>query len=141
MDISHLFRPPLVWLVLAEAVLIGILGLVVWHVWQDRFAPGGSAIAVQPALPPATRPPSQGASLASPAPPPGPASAVPRPGPTPGIRTDATFLARELVELNRVETAFQELEWRATRAITDAIQRYLVGVVLPSIERIERGER
>jgi len=41
-------------------------------------------------------------------------------------------------ELNRVEAAFEDLEWRMTKALADAIENYVERVVLPPIERSER---
>jgi hypothetical protein len=143
MSFTAFFRPPLVWLVSAEVVLVAILGAVAWHVWQERMPIGGHAAAgvpqvTAPALGPTSRPGSRPRPQ-SPAPPvPG---TTPRAGPTPGIRTDPDFLSRQLVELNRVEATFADLEWRVTRAVVDAIQRYVQGVVLPSIERSERSQR
>ena len=141
MNPSTLLRPPLVFLVLAEAVLVAILGAVAWHVWQDRFEPGPAAVAA--ASPPAALPVTTSrrpAGAASPSP--APVSTPPRnsrPGPTPGLRTDPGFLSRELSELNQVEQTFEDLEWRVTKAIVDGIRRYIEGVVLPTIERAESG--
>jgi len=42
-------------------------------------------------------------------------------------------------ELNRVEAAFEDLEWRMTKALADAIENYVERVVLPPIERSERS--
>jgi hypothetical protein len=139
MSFTAFFRPPLVWLVSAELVLVAVLGAIAWHVWQERSPAAGPAAAgvprvSAPPLRPTTRPRPQ------PSAPPVP-GATPRAGPTPGIRTDPDFLSRQLVELNRIETTFEDLEWRVTRAVVDAIQRYVEGVVLPSIERSERGRR
>jgi hypothetical protein len=138
MNPSTLFRPPLVFLVMAEAALVAVLGAVSWHVWQDRFGSAPAAVASQPAAPPSftTRQPALPGSPSPPATTPPP---TPQAGPSPGVRSDSSFLARELVELNRVEQTFEDLEWRATKAIVDGIQRYLEGVVLPSIERSESG--
>jgi hypothetical protein len=134
-----LLRPPLVFLVLAEAALVALLGAVTWHVWQDRLGPGPAPTAVS-ALP-AARPPvaaQHGPGLpASPSPPMSTPPPTPRPGPTPALRTDSSFLSRELGELNQVEQTFEDLEWRVTKAIVDGIQRYIEGVVLPTIERSE----
>jgi hypothetical protein len=141
MNPTALLRPPLVFLVLAEAALVAILGAVTWHVWQDRFG-SGSAVAVATAPPAAPPPAPTTGRHVPPAPaPPSVATApsTPLPGPTPGIRTDSSFLSRELFELNRVEQTFEDLEWRVTRAIVDGIQRYIEGVVLPTIERSESG--
>jgi hypothetical protein len=137
MSPSTLLRPPLVLLVMAEATLVAVLGAVSWHVWQDRFGPAPAAVASQPVAPPpsfTSRRPALPGSLSPPATSPPP---TPQAGPSPGIRTDSSFLSRELVELNRVEQTFEDLEWRVTKAIVDGIQRYLEGVVLPSIERSE----
>ncbi|HEY7199437.1 MAG TPA: hypothetical protein VIC57_04450 [Candidatus Dormibacteraeota bacterium] len=135
---SALIRPPVVWFAAAEAALIAVLGALTWHVWVDWMAA------------PAPAPPAGQVAAAPPAPPPGasvgpvqqaPAPPAPQVGPTPGIRTDAEFLSRQLSELNRVEATFEDLEWRVTKAIADAIQRYVEGVVLPSIDRSEAGSR
>jgi hypothetical protein len=140
MSPSTLLRPPFVFLVLAEAALVAILGAVAWHVWQDRFAPSPAAVAAPPAPAPVTtsrRPPApvpvspQALPVSTPP--------APQAGPTPGVRTDASFLSRMLVELNQVEQTFEDLEWRVTKAIVDGIQRYIEGVVLPTIERAESG--
>lgn len=140
MNPSTLFRPPIVFVVMAEAALVAVLGAVTWHVWQDRFgsAPPPAAVASGPVAPrPFT---SRLPGLpASPSPPPTLPVPTPAAGPTPGIRTDQSFLSRELGELNRVEQTFEDLEWRVTKAVVDGIQRYLEGVVLPSIERSESG--
>ncbi|HEY4025549.1 MAG TPA: hypothetical protein VGO86_03880 [Candidatus Dormibacteraeota bacterium] len=142
MSFTAFLRPPLVWLVTAEVVLIAIMGSVAWHVWQEH-APAAQVSAGVPPSPapsprPASRPVSRPRAQPSSSPAPG---ATPLARPTPGIRTDPDFVSRQLVELNRVETTFADLEWRVTRAVVDAIQHYLEGVVLPSIERSERGQR
>jgi len=139
MNLTALVRPPMVWLVVAEALLIAVLGLVTWHVWQQRIAPIGAAVA--PLVPaPLAGPATPRARLpASPAAAPG--TGAPQAGPTPGVRTDADFLSRELTELNQVEATFENLEWRLTSAVVNAIQGYVNGVVLPSIDRAEHGRR
>jgi hypothetical protein len=137
-----LLRPPIVFLVMAEAALVAILGAVTWHVWQDRFAaPGPAAVAALPATPPPAPTSRRGGlpALSSPSPPVSTPPPTSRPGPAPGLRTDSDFLSREMAELNRVELTFEDLEWRATKAVVDGIQRYLDGVVLPSIERSGSG--
>jgi hypothetical protein len=140
MNPSTALRPPLVLLVLAEAALIAILGAVAWHVWQDRFAPGPAAVAALPAPAPiATRYRPGPPATPSPPSPISTTPAAPQVGPTPGVRTDASFLSRMLVELNQVERTFEDLEWRVTKAIVDGVQRYIEGVVLPTIEHSESG--
>lgn len=134
MSSHRLFRPPMVWLTLAEAVLVVLLAFLVWHVWQTRFGPAPPVAALPTLSTPAD-------PDALPAPPSLPAAPSPQVGPTPGLRTDREFLTRQMVELNRVEATFEELEWRVSETLVSAIQRYLEGVVLPSIERSERGGR
>jgi len=137
MNPSSLFRPPLVFVVMAEAALVTGLGAVSWHVWQDRFGAAPAATAGRPAVPPAT----PAAPRARPLPSPSTSAtpAAPAVGPTPGLRSDAAFLSRMLVQLNRVEQVFEDSEWRVTKAVVDGIERYLEGVVMPSIERSESG--
>ena len=141
MNPTALLRPPLVFLVVAEALLVALLGAVTWHVWQDRFGPGPAPAAVSavPAAPPPAAVPRRSGLPVSPSPPVSTPPPTPRPGPTPALRTDSSFLSRELGELNQVEQTFEDLEWRVTKAIVDGIQRYIEGVVLPTIERGESG--
>jgi hypothetical protein len=142
MNPASLVRPPLVFVVLAEAALVTGLGAVSWHVWQDRFGPAPAAVASLPPTPrPAvrsSRPPTSAAASPSPAPVSTPPP-TPQPGPAPGLSTEPNFVSRMLVELNQVEGTFEDLEWRVTKLIVDGIQRYVEGVVMPSIEHSESG--
>jgi len=131
-----LFRPPLLWVTIAEFILFVAALTLAWHIWQWRLpraaSPGQAAVSAPMATPaPANSP----ATSPLPAPPAG----APEPGPMPGTRTDAAFLSRQMKELNRVEAAFEDLEWRMTKALADAIQNYVERVVLPPIERSERS--
>jgi hypothetical protein len=139
MSLADLFRPPLCWLALAELLIVGVLVAVLWHAWDARQPAPAVAAAPPRSLVPGSgrRPPPR------PSAPPSvlPTNLTPPAGPTPGIRTDPDFLARQMNELNRVEAAFAEVEWRATKATADAIRHYLDRVVLPAVERAERGGR
>jgi hypothetical protein len=139
MSLADLFRPPLCWLALAELLIVGVLVAVLWHTWEARRPPQAVAAAPPRALAPG--PGQQSQPQPSAAPSVLPTNLAPRAGPTPGIRTDPDFLARQMNELNRVEAAFAEVEWRATKATADGIQQYLDHVVLPAVERAERGGR
>jgi hypothetical protein len=140
MRLSSLLRPPLVWFTAAETALIGVLGVLTWHVWVERVAPAAAALGPPvAAAPPPPSVPGPAAPVLGQPPPAVPSPGPPAAGPTPGIRTDAEFLGRQLSELNRVEATFEDLEWRVTKAIADAIERYVQGVVLPSIERSEQS--
>ena len=113
--------------VLAELLIVGTLGVVAWRTWDSRSSPPAAAAPYRPPLPGAgrqhqqSRTPAEASAL--------PTAAAPTAGPTPGIRTDADFLSRQMGELNRVESAFADVEWRATKATADAIQYYLERVV------------
>ncbi len=142
MNIVLLFRPPLAWLLVAETLLVGAIGALAWHSWQGRHAPAAVAAAPGPAAT-AGAPALDRDRQAGPEPTPstGAADPSPRAGLPPGLRTDPEFLSGQLAELNRVESTFEKLEWRATSAIVDAIQHYVERVVLPSIERTEHAEQ
>jgi hypothetical protein len=131
-------RRPLLWLALVETLLVAAMSLYAWHVWSTRWGPRGAAAQAHSPQPPAQaidRPPRLSATPAvQPS-----ATATPAAGATTGLRTDPDFLARQMNELNQVESTFETLEWRATRAVVDAIQYYAEHVVLPSIERTEKA--
>jgi hypothetical protein len=132
MNLLLVFRPPLLWLVVAETIVVLATGLLAWHTWESRQVPLPPAVAQFPG---AFQPPP---SAAAPSAPPGSRS---QPVATPGIATDPAFLGHQLTELNRVEASFESLEWRVTKAIADAIQAYADRVVLPSIDRAEADRR
>jgi hypothetical protein len=140
MNPASLVRPPLVYVVLAEVALVTGLGAVSWHVWQDRFGPAPAAVAASPATPRPTVSTRAPRSPAEASPSPAPVSTPPptsQPGPIPGLRTDPNFVSRMLVELNQVEGTLEDIEWRATKLIVDGLQRYVEGVIMPSIEHSE----
>jgi hypothetical protein len=132
MNLLLIFRPPLLWLVVAETTLVLATGLIAWHTWQSR------QVSIPPVVArfPGTAQPSQPGATT-----PAPRDATPLPVATPGLATDPAFLSRQLTDLNRVEASFEALEWRVTRAIADAVQAYADHVVLPSIDRAEGGRR
>lgn len=141
-----LFRPPLVWVTIAECILVAAIAALSWHVWQSRHPSAPSATHVA-AAPPVSRPSASGQALGDAqlrppvSPTPAAAGAGPRTGPTPGTRTDPAFLSRQMVELNRVEATLEDLEWRMTKALVDGMQYYIEHVVVPGIERSEQGHR
>ena len=106
-----------------------------WHVWQSRQPATSRAAGPPPAASPvraAQRSP-QGLPVV-----PG-LSPPPRSGPTPGIRTDPDFLLRQMRDLNHDQSALERAEWHAVKAAIDAVRSYLQNVVLPAVERAERG--
>lgn len=140
-----LFRPPLVWITIAECILVAAIVVLTLHVWQGRH-PSGQAAAQVSAAPPIPHPSASGLAggdrerpPVSPSPAPaGPAVGT---GPPPGTRTDPAFLSRQMVELNRAQAMLADLEWRMTKALVDAMQHYIEHVVLPGIDRSEQDHR
>lgn len=133
MSLPALLRPPLVWLAVAEAIAVVVLTVVAWNVWSSRQGAPPAAAAAPVASPPAGA--TEGiAGAPTEVPSPTGMTASPEPGPTPGLRSDPDFLLRQFHEINRVETTLHEVQWRIIKALVDAIQRYLEGVVLPAVE-------
>lgn len=143
-----LFRPPLVWITIAECILVAAIVVLTLHVWQGRH-PSAQAPAQVAAAPPISHPSASGLAggdrqlrpPVSPSPAPAPAGPARGTGPPPGTRTDPAFLSRQMVELNRAEAALADLEWRMTKALVDGMQSYIERVVLPGIERSEQDHR
>jgi uncharacterized membrane protein len=134
-------RRPFLLVVAAEALLVAGLAGAAWHVWQSRATPPPAATIAAPPAPgrsdPAQlRPPQTSPPLPRP-PTPGPVAG----GPLPGIRTDPAFLDRQLRDINREQSSLEDLEWRVVKGATDAMRRYLERVVLPAVERAQRGGR
>lgn len=141
-----LFRPPLVWVMIADCILVAATVVLTLHVWQGRH-PSAQAAAQVAAAPPISHPSASGLAagngqLRPPvSPSPAPAGPAPSTGPLPGTRTDPAFLSRQMVELNRAEAMLADLEWRMTKALVDGMQYYIEHVVLPGIERSEQDHR
>lgn len=131
-----LIRSPLARLLLLEAVLVAGLGLAALHAWQGHASPPRATL---PALAPV--PPARPRQLPPPPPIPGLPTASPGPAPSPAARTDPAFLLKQLQDLNNENAAFENLSWRATSALTQAIRDYLDRVVLPAIDRSEARAR
>jgi hypothetical protein len=142
MNLILLLRPPVVWLVALEAVIVAVLGVASWHAWQAGQPPAHAA-AAPPAKAAAGSPVSRRGGQPPPSAAPSPAApgVVPQAGPTPAILSSSDFLSRQMGELNRVEASFEALEWRMTKALVDAIQYYIDHVVLPSLDHAQRAQR
>lgn len=131
----NLIRSPLTWMVLAELVVVAALIVMAWTAIAAAAARtvsassaliSGSGAVVDgasplPDLPVLSRPAST--------------------GPAPGLNVDPVFWLGRLQLLNRDQVAFEQMEWRLVHAATDAAQRYLETVVLPSVTRAEKGGR
>jgi hypothetical protein len=127
----NLLRNPLTWMILGECAVVAVLILVAWH-WIAA-AQDVPAAAAPVSLPLARQDPTAQASPVVPK----PRKSVSRQ--LPGLNVDTTFWRLRLIQLNRDEAAFERLEWRIVHNAMDTIQRYMETVVLPSVERAERG--
>ena len=128
----NLIRNPLTWMVIAEIVVVSALIVLAWHAIAGAAArpPGASPlVAVDPSvdaspspdLPVITKPESTASQ--------------------PGLNLDPAFWFTRLRVLNQDQVAFEQLEWRVIHAATQAAQRYLETVVLPSVTAAEKGGR
>jgi hypothetical protein len=126
----NLIRNPLTWMVIAEIVVVTALIVLAWNALASVSRPGlASPLGSSSGAPAAT---------ASPLP---DLPSITRPAstaPLPGLNVDPVFWLSRLQALNRDQVFFERLEWRLVHSATDAAQRYLETVVLPSVERAER---
>jgi hypothetical protein len=129
-----LIRAPLLWIVLAEITVVGVLILVAWHAIAGAAASGQPGPFTFPFAP----------ATASPADTALPAAGVPvadsnTHGPAPGLNVGIDFWRGRLAILNRDQAEFEALEWRLTHAVMDAARDYVETVVLPAVRRAEGG--
>jgi len=127
-----LFRHPIAWLVVAEVVVVAALVAVAWH----ELASAGAASA--PLILPANSTPEDTAA------PDVPPDALVPPAPSsapllPGLNVDPAFWRERLTGLNGAEAQFEALEWRIIHSAMDTVRRYVDTVVVPSVERAEKG--
>jgi hypothetical protein len=127
-----LIRNPLTWMVVAEIVVVSALIVLAWNAiagGSPRPPTASSLVAVDPSvedspapdLPVITKPEST--------------------APQPGLNLDPTFWLTRLQALNKDQVVFEQHEWRVIHAATQAAQRYLETVVLPSVTAAEKGGR
>jgi hypothetical protein len=127
----NLPRKPLLWMVLAECVVVAALVIVAWHLVANPAvqAPGPGLIA---------QPSESGDARGQPSPGLGINPKLRGLPPRPGLNVEAGFWRLRLAELNRGQAAFEALEWRLVHSAMDAARRYIRSVVLPSIVQAER---
>jgi hypothetical protein len=119
-------------MVAAEIVVVGALAIVAWH----EVTAAGQAPA--PLILPATSTPTDTSA------PDVPADALSPPDATsvpllPGLNVDPAFWRERLAGLNGAEAQFEALEWRIIHSAMDAVRRYVDTVVVPAVERAEKG--
>ncbi|TMC52726.1 MAG: hypothetical protein E6J20_11115 [Chloroflexi bacterium] len=125
----NLLRSPLAWLVVAEVVIVGTLGIVIWNVVQNATRP----VLASPTL--------QAPDVVGDASPSLPAIAAinnsSQRGPRPGLNLDSAFWRQRLAQLNSDQVFLEQLEWRIVHNAMDAANRYVETVVLPAVRRAE----
>ncbi len=127
----QLFRAPLTWMVIAEFAVVAALAVFAWNA-VARAAHPAPALTVPQSDPTTTD------AAASPLPD-LPGGTRPSPGPGPGLNLDSSFWRQRLAQLNGEQVYFEQLEWRVVHTALDAAERYIHDVVVPSVQRAERG--
>ncbi len=127
-----MFRQPIAWMVAAEFVVVAALIGVAWH--ELAGAGGGPA----PLILPATSTPQDTSA------PDIPSDALAPPGATsapllPGLNVDPAFWRERLTGLNAAEAQIEAVEWRIIHSAMDTVRRYVDTVVVPAVERAEKG--
>ena len=127
-----LFRNPLTWMVLAEVVIVTALLMLAWNAMASVTKPALASPVVS----------DRGAADHSPSPLPD-RPVITKPDSAAraaGLNDDPVFWLSRLQALNRDQVHFEQVEWRLVHSATDAAQRYLETVVLPSVLQAERLE-
>jgi poly(3-hydroxybutyrate) depolymerase len=128
----NLIRSPLTWLLVAEFVMLGALGIVIWNI---------VATASRPVIA-SSGPQAPDAAVDASSPLPALTAAVnnnPQRGPRPGLNVDGAFWRERMAQLNVDQVALERLEWRIVHGAMDASKRYVETVVLPAVRSAEGG--
>ena len=127
----NFLRSPLAWLVAADVIVVGTLGIVIWNVVENA----GRPVLASPEV--------QAPDVVGDAGSPLPAVAEIHPssqrGPRPGLNLDSAFWRQRLAQLNSDQVLLEQLEWRIVHNAMDAANRYVETVVLPAVRRAEGG--
>jgi hypothetical protein len=126
-------RKPLPWMVLSECAIVAALAMVAW---QMVASPPVPQISGAPSVSPAVR---VGEATGSAPDAVAGQSRAPVHPLLPGLNIDPSFWRLRLADLNRGESAFEQLEWKLVHSAMDAARRYVKSVVLPSLSRAERA--
>lgn len=126
----NLIRSPLAWLVAAECMVVAALIAVAWTV----IAAGN-----RPSPPAAGDAPTVSSDSSSDVPQIPQVESSPVRGPLPGLALDPAFWRDRLGELNGDQAYLEQLEWLIVHDAQVAAERYVETVVVPTIQRAERG--
>src|SRR6266581_4609133 len=120
------FGKPLMWMVLAEIVVVAALVGVAWHMVaaaaHNPVIP--LVLPASTAAPDDTAAPDVSPDLINP-PDPGTAPLLP------GLNVDPAFWRARLAALNEAEAQVEALEWRIVHSAMDTVRRYIDSVVVP----------
>jgi hypothetical protein len=125
-----LIRSPLTWMVVAEILVVTALVVLAWSALASAAGPAVAA--------PVISSPASSSDEASPLPDLPQITKPASSAPVPGLSVDPVFWLGRLQALNRDQLYFEQLEWRLVHGASDAAQRYLETVVLPSLRQAER---
>ena|ERR1700682_5721803 len=117
-------------MVFAECIVITVLLVVVWSVITAATTQQAASAPVQVLEAVTTTPSISLPDLSK-------VTRVGPRGPLPGLNLDSSFWRARLGRLNQEQVVFEQLEWRIVHSATDALQRYLETVVVPSVLRAE----
>jgi hypothetical protein len=126
-----LIRSPLTWLLVAEVVMLGALGVAIWNFVASANRPVLAS--------PDPQAPDVAADTSSPLPALADVRSNPLRGPRPGLNVDSAFWRERLGRLNLDQVALERLEWRIVHSAMDTAERYVETVVLPAVRSAEGG--
>jgi len=127
----NLIRSPLTWLLVAEVVMLGAVGIAIWNFVATASRP----VLASPDL----QAPDGVGDTSSPLPALAAVRSNPLRGPRPGLNVDSAFWRERLAQLNVDQVALERLEWRIVHGAMDAAVRYVETVVLPAVRSAEGG--
>lgn len=133
-------RGPLPWLLALEAIVLVALAICGWRLVTDRLGPPASPPPAATARLPLATPKSLARPSAVPAPP-APTPSAPgaegrRNGPA--LSFDPLFWREHLTQVNRDESAWENVEWRVVQAVEAFARAYVDAVVIPAVQNAGR---
>jgi len=121
-------RQPFFWIVVAEVVLMFVLFVISWRVYEAHRPPASAGVPPPPASPAASARPGL----------PRPSSSAHLPAsPGPAVRRPIGFPI-DLAALNRDQAALERAEGTVLAELIRSARGYLETVVLPAVRRAER---
>jgi hypothetical protein len=138
LGVPDVFRRPLAWVIAAETAVTAAFVLAAAHLLAASLPAAPAAVPLAaPSLPPtlAATPADVAPDVTGLV----PASGTGSPAPQPALGQSAGFLGGLLSGLNRDQASFERAQWSALQALAGAIRSYIEDVVVPAVEKAERG--